>query len=406
MSDSRYGCRPPAVLLSSGKSVVRAGVISSFDTQTHVVPGPVTSHGRRIPASPEEVGPGWVNAALWGDSAGGTSTVSEVSSEAIGQGAGLQAQVLRLHLAYKKGPGRGPATLILKLASTDPHVRATAVALGFYEREVRFYRDLAHQVGLMSPKCYWCDFDFETGSFGILLADLGPLASEDELCGISSGRLDTAIGSLADLHNHWWGAPDLQACGWLPRAISADAHGAVESFRQLWPVFLQESGEGLPAATLHLDGDDFADAMHHALDDLACRPWTLAHGSFRLDNLFFTGAPEHVVAIDWQKCSRTVGAFDIAYLLTQSTSVELRRERQWDVLRAWHERLSSKVKNSYSYEDAVADYRLSVLVWLLGPVSWCTLKPPNKRAERLIETRRQRTLSAVSDLGLAELSCT
>ena len=131
--------------------------------------------------------------------------------------------------------------------------------------------------------------------------------------------------------------------------------------------------------------------MHQSLDELVRGPTTLAHRDFRLDNLFFEGTPERVVVVDWQMASRMVGTYDVACLLTQSTPVQLRQQRQWEVLRAWHDRVRSRVATSYSYEDAVADYRRSALVGLLKPVLGGAYHEPGDARGDQLSNGRQRT---------------
>ncbi|HXW79988.1 MAG TPA: hypothetical protein VEJ84_10845, partial [Acidimicrobiales bacterium] len=132
-----------------------------------------------IPGAPADVGPDWVNAALGDHDHFQGSRVSGVSSEVIGDGAGFQAQVVRLHLSYERSGQTGPATVVLKLPSTEPRVRQMAVSHGIYGREVGLYRDLAFRGGVPAPACYWCAIDPGPERFGILLPDLGELASED-----------------------------------------------------------------------------------------------------------------------------------------------------------------------------------------------------------------------------------
>ena len=53
-------------------------------------------------------------------------------------------------------------------------------------------------------------------------------------------------------------------------------------------------------------------------------PITLAHGDYRLDNLFFDAAGA-VTAIDWQIATKGVGGYDFAYFVSQSLAIETRR---------------------------------------------------------------------------------
>jgi hypothetical protein len=346
----------------------------------------------------------WVNSALSHGGGPGQPSIAALSVEVFkGSGMAMLSQLARLHLTYEPEDAQAPPTLILKLASTYPPAAEFAAAQHYYEREVGFYRDLAPQGGLPAPVCYWCDFDAGSGRFGILLADLGHLACEDMLSGISKPRLDVAGAGLADMHARWWGSPSLEAYDWLPAGNWGPQHAMIEGYRQLWPVFWERFGPTLPEGSIRF-GHSAADAMHQSLDELVRGPKTLAHRDFRLDNLFFGGTPERLVAVDWQMASRMVGTYDIACLLTQSTSVQLRQERQWEVLRAWHDRVRSKVATPYSYEDAVADYRRSALVGLLKPVlGGAYHEPGDARGDQLLAAVNERAFCAAVDLGLEAL---
>ena len=54
-------------------------------------------------------------------------------------------------------------------------------------------------------------------------------------------------------------------------------------------------------------------------------PFTLSHGDYRADNFFFGGDGDLVVC-DWQLVDRSRGARDLAYVLSQSVTPELRAQ--------------------------------------------------------------------------------
>jgi len=352
-----------------------------------------------IPGAPTEVGPGWVDTALRRHGRVECSRVARLSVEPICKGLGALSQVARLHLTYEDEDRPGPAKVVLKLVSTYPEVLRGAANLRMYEREVAFYRFVAPQGGVPAPVCYWAAFDPSTGRFGILIEDLGSLASEDELTGISSGRLSMCTAALADVHAHWWASPVLETYEWLPRL----GEGPVdESYGRLWPLFFERFGPTLPSGSSRFDVA--APALNQVFDVWACEPSTLVHGDFKVDNLFFGEVPERVVVIDWQLAFRGPGVFDLAYLLTRSTAVELRRAREWEELRSWHDRVRSQVTTTYSFEDTVADYRRSALVGVLYCVVGAqAIDPDNTRGERLFTKIVQRAFCAAIDLGLQDL---
>ena len=69
-------------------------------------------------------------------------------------GTGQMSECYRVELTYA-ADGAGPPSVVLKVAATDPVSRQTGLALGLYEREVRFYTDIAPSLdgGPIAP-CY------------------------------------------------------------------------------------------------------------------------------------------------------------------------------------------------------------------------------------------------------------
>ncbi|MBE0610411.1 MAG: phosphotransferase, partial [Dehalococcoidia bacterium] len=112
-----------------------------------------------LPANLEGLTPEWLTLVL---RQGGTlpeGAVTSVEAEVIGAGVGFIGTVARLTLGYEGAPDDAPATIIAKLPSDDPGSRMVGVAFGLYEREVRFYSDLAGSCGLPAPKAYFSRYD-------------------------------------------------------------------------------------------------------------------------------------------------------------------------------------------------------------------------------------------------------
>jgi hypothetical protein len=99
----------------------------------------------------EDATPEWLSTAL------STEILSFTHSKI---GTGQMSNTYRLTLTYPSPSPSNLETLILKLASLSPSVRKAVLSYGFYEREVRFYRDLAPELNLRSTsKCHFVAFD-------------------------------------------------------------------------------------------------------------------------------------------------------------------------------------------------------------------------------------------------------
>ena len=130
---------------------------------------------------PDEVSAAWLTAVLRAAATTDvTGEVTSVSAERIG--AGKVGDNVRFTLTWSP-PNSGPATVVGKFPSPDPMSRAAGVSLGNYEREVRFYTELAHTVGVRAPACHYAMLDGETGDFVLVLADLAPATVGDQVAG-------------------------------------------------------------------------------------------------------------------------------------------------------------------------------------------------------------------------------
>jgi hypothetical protein len=117
---------------------------------------------------PDQVDSSWLNTLLAGDPA-----VGEVSAVTVTPvGAGQIGETARFTLSYAPG-ATGPATLIGKFASLDSASRDVARGWSLYERELRFYHELASRAGIATPRYHGARMG-EDGSFVLLLEDLAP----------------------------------------------------------------------------------------------------------------------------------------------------------------------------------------------------------------------------------------
>ena len=89
--------------------------------------------------APEEITSEWLSSVLGAD-------VTITGDQRIGDG--LVGMNVRYSLAVPAGSDL-PASIIAKLPSPDPTSRATGIALRNYEREVKFYEQIAPTVELV-----------------------------------------------------------------------------------------------------------------------------------------------------------------------------------------------------------------------------------------------------------------
>jgi aminoglycoside phosphotransferase (APT) family kinase protein len=136
------------------------------------------------------------------------------------------------------------------------------------------------------------------------------------------------------------------------------------------------------------------------MESIAEGDMTIAHGDYRLDNLFFggEGSDYELAVLDWQSPNQGWGAYDIAYFLYSNLDVETRRAHEMDILREYHETLLANGVRNYSFESLVDDYVKSLLVSLgIWIVNAATLDTANERGKALFDLFFDRLSTAIMD---------
>jgi hypothetical protein len=324
----------------------------------------------------------------------GGATVLDVARCPVGNGQVASCVELVLTL---EGASDEPVAVVAKGPSDDPVSLATAAALGLYEREVRFYAEVAGTVSIRTPACHHAAYDPATGRFLLLLESLTPAAVADQLEGLSLARAQLAVGELAGLHAPHWGATSLDAT--FPRtADDADAPGVAELLPALFDGFLERHGEALsaPARAVVAWLRPRLPAYYAGHGG----PATVQHGDFRTDNLLFDGRGGAVpmATVDWQMVAVGAGALDVAYLLTTSLDVEDRRRHERDLLARYLDRLCALGVTGYGAEALFEDYAFHCFQGVVMLVCASMLVERTARGDAMFLTMIERSASAVDDL--------
>ncbi len=365
-----------------------------------------TSTTGSFPKHPSEVTPGWLTERLRTAGAlGPQHVVTSFTSTPLGEGIGMLGVIARLELAYEGE--RGPLdSVVVKCATPNEGNRAVAMAFRMYEREVRFFNDLAGRVGDGIPACYEAEIDLETGDFVLILEDLAGYRQGDQAAGCGLADAVLAIGVMARLHASWWDVGDRPELAWVP-TVDGELHrgGMVAATQGGWEPFVAGFGHLVPQELIDA-GPRFLAGLSDLHHRMGQGPQTLIHGDFRLDNVLFGVEPDQypIALVDWQGIIVSKGVHDLAYLLSQNLVTEERRMHERDLVAQYHARLGEEGVTGYSLEECWDDYRLACL-WLFeyAVVIGGTLDPANERGSAFMTGLIERSALTITDLGLLDL---
>ena len=360
-----------------------------------------------LPSSSSDISIEWLNQVLGDAGVTDGTAVQGFEREVIGEGSGFVGELSRLTLTYEREDAAGPRSLIAKLPTADEAMRSIALLFGWYEHEVRFYQEIAGQVELRTPKCYYSAMDVEAGRFALLLEDLAPARCGDQLASCSLDEAKLALGELAKLHAAWWNSPRLDQFEWMPSLDDKNLGQVLATlYRQSWPFFVEQVGDQVPKKILEV-GERFGASFSTIVDSLAERPRTITHTDFRLDNMFFGiedgGSP--FALIDWQLVQRGGGALDVTYFLAGNFPPEVRRKHQRELLETYHETLLRHGVSGYPFEQCMEDYRMAALflmIFLVTNRENFDIEAFPERGQALMNTMLERYTTAILDLNADE----
>ncbi|TRW79671.1 phosphotransferase [Mycolicibacterium sp. 018/SC-01/001] len=276
---------------------------------------------------PSDLTVGWLAAVLDRDVTG--FSVTRI-------GTGQMSECYRVQLDYPEG-GDGPDSVVLKVAAADPSSRQTGLAMGLYEREVRFYTDVAPGLGGPVAPCHHAAYDSATGAFDLLLGDAAPATVGDEIRGATPEQADLAMRQLGLVHGPLLGDEALADAAWLNRESPVN-QGLITA---LYAGFIDRYADQV-AAEHRAVCEQFVAAFDAFMaSDGGNGRRGLVHGDFRLDNMLFgqPGADRPLTVVDWQTVTWGPAFTDVAYFLGCALPTEERRARYDGLLAAYRNAL-------------------------------------------------------------------
>ncbi|HEY2881098.1 MAG TPA: phosphotransferase [Pirellulales bacterium] len=366
----------------------------------------------QLPQSVAEISAPWLDEILHQAGAITHSHVVAVESKIIGEGIGYLSSVARVKLTYDRPEENGnsgvavnsaantrPATVIVKIEPPNEDFRRLGEEFHAFEREIRFYREVASQVPVRLPKIYYT-LD-EPPDYAIVMEDLGFCTAGDQLAGMQERQVTTAARMMGTVQAKFWNNTALHKLSWMP-----DTWDLWKHFNDHWPSFVEHCRNWLGPEHLLL-GRRVAAHFDWIMQQMADAPPTIVHCDLREDNLLFgpVGTPEEVLIVDWQLSIRGMGAYDIASLQGGSELATARRGHPFQVLRSWHEMLVAGGVENYSYDEALRHFRIGNLVCLTLPVYFhmAVLDGKLPRGKLLCEAQARRHFGAALEIDAASV---
>jgi aminoglycoside/choline kinase family phosphotransferase len=349
----------------------------------------------------EQVTPAWLTDALRYAGALEHAAVNEATGSRVGMG--QMANTVRFQLTYDRAERSAPDTVVVKIPSTDARSRQVAARMDSYLKEVNFYQHVAPTVRVTVPRCFFADIDDSGTEFVLLLDDLTPGESCDQMSGCTVQQAALAIDQLAALHASGWRRPDLERNAVLRRGIDVGIAAARMMPDTLMGMFRDRYAALLKPAYMTV-AERFAAGIDKFVDALQ-QPLTVMHGDFRLDNLIFAGRAGAVplTVLDWQVVSLGPGMLDTAYFLGASLTPDVRRTHEDQLVRRYHRALCTGGVNDYSWEQCWQDYRLFSFAGLLMAIAASVQVERTERGDQMFMAMASRHAQQIIDNNALEL---
>jgi hypothetical protein len=340
-----------------------------------------------LPPTASEIRPEWLSQALSARFPGVQVASIEVTN---------QRQVTNSHanlsVLYDVSGG-APETMFCKLPPTDPNRREAILRTGMGEREVKFYGQLAPELGMRVPEVLVAE-ERADGTFILLLEDLDASG-----CVISDGRLgvspDSAAGALQDLAalHLRYREPDVRASEvpWILASSSSSDYGSV-----MLRYGLENNRDRLSDAFAEIaelcikNSDQLQELWHQG-------PQTVIHGDAHIGNLFFDG--DRTGFLDWGIININTPMRDVSYFLTMSLAIDERRSHERDLLSHYLEIWNAGGGEPLSWDDAWLAHRVHAAYTVLASCQVVTF-PDDATPQRQVFAAAflDRAQTAVADL--------
>jgi len=358
-----------------------------------------------FPIQPEQLSAEWFTTVL--RDAGAIEAKDEVDSfdvSFIGDGIGLLGMVVRVDLAYAGQVGPSALkSVVLNFSHPVAENRAIAANLNMYEREVRFFNEIASEVDVPKPGCYFAGMDYDSGSNVVVLEDLHQYRAGDQVAGVTIDEAKMVIDAIVPLHARYWGDTESEMLAWMMRIDTTYIDPFIPSVEGTWENCLAQFGHCI-TDDVRAEIPRYVASLRDLHMMMGDRTQTLVHGDVRMDNAMFgDGGPglHPVSLLDWQAIMVSNPLQDIAWMLSTCIKTDLRRAHEDELLAYYHQSLVDAGVTDYTLDQCIDDYEVAVLYLLSYPIIiGGAFDPANERGRELAEECLRRASQTVTDRQL------
>ena len=347
-----------------------------------------------FPLSPHDISLEWLNSTM-NRTGVFDAEIASIELDPVESGFGVLSDTAILKLRFSSASSGPYKTLFVKSSHQEEVKRLQIHKLGYYEREIFFYREIAHKSGIPVPKCFYASIEPDTGHSLIILEAPDDVRPGDDLAVIANADVENVFAKIATFHAQWWQDPALFQWTCL-QVIDGNIAAQVERWNEIWPHFVERFQTLLGTASIET-GERIVKSSDGILKGLATSPMTLSHGDFRSDNLLFRDAPRNTLIVDWQTISRAPGASDISRYLISSLPVEQRGLCGHNLIESYCMALVNAGVQDYDRDACIRDISLAAAYNLLVQLSRWLRKLPSERRKRLVAAAVERNFAMIED---------
>src|SRR6478752_1519162 len=345
-----------------------------------------------IPRGPSDVTSAWLGSVLGAD--GRDVDVTPI-------GTGQTGATYRASTTYATDTDL-PGTFAIKLPAQDDTVRER-VALG-YLSEVEFYTDVAENVRIPVPRCFFSDISDTGADFVLLLADMAPAVQGDQIAGCTAQEARLAVEALAGLHGPSWCDSTwlgLSAISMPKPGDEAAAHGLGDVSVMAADITIDKLGTRMSAE----DRETLSAAMALVTPWLMADPkrYALMHGDYRLDNMLFDPDRTRITIVDWQTVGIGLPGRDLAYFTGTSLEPSVRSKMERELVERYHRTLLGFDVTGYDLDTCWRDYRLGLVQVPLLVALGTAFASTTERGDDMMMAMLSRGCRAIRELDTLEL---